>query len=86
MKWYIQLLGGSPGDLSLSVLVHFDKRRYLFNCGESLQRYLTEAKARPSKLRNVFLSRLDWDTFGGFPGTSLEQSWCTILNAFQAYV
>ena len=71
MKIYLQVLGTGTKDLGPSLLVFFDDQRYLFECGEGVQRFCTEEKIRLIKLRSVFLSRTDWDCFGGIPGLIL---------------
>ncbi|KAJ3097108.1 Zinc phosphodiesterase ELAC protein 2 [Phlyctochytrium bullatum] len=71
MKWFIQILGAATHDSRPSVMVHFDSQRYLFNCGEGIQRLCNDQKVRLSKLRSLFLTRLSWDCMGGLPGLVL---------------
>lgn len=40
------------GTASASVLLFFDKERYLFNAGEGLQRLMREYKQRMAKVRS----------------------------------
>jgi ribonuclease Z len=68
MKSYIQILGTFTSDTTPSIVVHYDSQRYLFNCGEGTQRLLTEHKIRMGKLKNVFLTHMDWRYSGGIPG------------------
>ncbi|KAF0380098.1 beta-lactamase-like protein [Gigaspora margarita] len=71
MKSYIQLIGSGTFDVPPSIIVHFDSQRYLFNCGEGTQRFCLQNKLKVSKLKNVFLTRVNWDCFGGLPGMLL---------------
>lgn len=45
MKIYAQVLGTATGDSTPTILIFFDQKRYLFNCGEGTQRFCTEHKA-----------------------------------------
>ncbi|OMO66621.1 zinc phosphodiesterase ELAC protein 2-like protein [Corchorus olitorius] len=58
-------------DTSPSVLLFFDKQRFIFNAGEGLQRFCTEHKIKLSKIDHVFLSRVCSETAGGLPGLLL---------------
>ncbi|GAB2293508.1 tRNAse Z trz4, mitochondrial [Dionaea muscipula] len=70
---YVQVLGTGMDtqDTSPSVLLFFDKQRYLFNAGEGLQRFFTEHKIKLSKIDHIFLSRVCSETAGGLPGLLL---------------
>jgi ribonuclease Z len=46
MKIYAQVLGTATGDSTPTLLIFFDQKRFLFNCGEGTQRFCTEHKAR----------------------------------------
>ncbi|KAF2323449.1 hypothetical protein GH714_035500 [Hevea brasiliensis] len=58
-------------DTSPSVLLFFDKQRFIFNAGEGLQRFCTEHKIKLSKIDHIFLSRVCSETAGGIPGLLL---------------
>ncbi|XP_019055810.1 PREDICTED: zinc phosphodiesterase ELAC protein 2-like isoform X2 [Nelumbo nucifera] len=58
-------------DTSPSVLLFFDKQRFIFNAGEGLQRFCTEHKIKLSKIDHMFLSRVCSETAGGLPGLLL---------------
>lgn len=49
---YVQILGTGMDtqDTSPSVLLFFDKQRFIFNAGEGLQRFCTEHKIKLSKV------------------------------------
>ncbi|XP_010500810.1 PREDICTED: zinc phosphodiesterase ELAC protein 2-like [Camelina sativa] len=70
---YAQILGTGMDtqDTSSSVLLFFDKQRFIFNAGEGLQRFCTEHKIKLSKIDHVFLSRVCSETAGGLPGLLL---------------
>ncbi|ONI15828.1 hypothetical protein PRUPE_3G063700 [Prunus persica] len=70
---YVQVLGTGMDtqDTSPSVLLFFDKQRFIFNAGEGLQRFCTEHKIKLSKIDHIFLSRVCSETAGGLPGLLL---------------
>lgn len=70
---YLQVLGTGMDtqDTSPSVLLFFDKQRFIFNAGEGLLRFCTEHKIKLSKIDHVFLSRVCSETAGGLPGLLL---------------
>ncbi|KAK9681702.1 hypothetical protein RND81_10G021400 [Saponaria officinalis] len=70
---YVQILGTGMDtqDSCPSVLLFFDKQRFIFNAGEGLQRYCTEHKIKLSKIDYIFLSRVCSETTGGLPGLLL---------------
>ncbi|KAF9999725.1 Zinc phosphodiesterase ELAC protein 2 [Entomortierella chlamydospora] len=74
MKAYIQILSTGTEDCSPSVAFHIDSQRYLVNCGEGTQRLCLESKFRLSKLKTMFFTRVNWETFGGAPGMLLTLS------------
>lgn len=63
--------GGGP-----SLLLFFDEHRYMFGCGEGTQRACFQHQVRLSRLRAVFLSRLEWTHSGGLPGMI-----CTVADS-----
>ena len=71
MPAHLQLLGTDTADSTPSVLLFFDRARYLFNAGEGTQRLCTEHGIRMTKIQNVFLTRLSPDAVGGLPGKLL---------------
>lgn len=73
---YLQILGTGMDtqDTSPSVLLFFDKQRFIFNAGEGLQRFCTEHKIKLSKIDHIFLSRVCSETAGGLPGLLLTMA------------
>uniref|UniRef100_A0A8C0M566 Zinc phosphodiesterase ELAC protein 2 n=1 Tax=Canis lupus familiaris TaxID=9615 RepID=A0A8C0M566_CANLF len=45
--------------------------RYLFNCGEGVQRLMQEHKLKVARLDNIFLTRMHWCNVGGLCGMIL---------------
>lgn len=70
---HVQILGTGYDTLESvpSVLMHFDRARYLFGCGESLQRFCLEYGIKLNKIKPIFLTRVDSHSGGGMPGTML---------------
>ncbi|CAO2194337.1 unnamed protein product [Urochloa humidicola] len=70
---YVQVLGTGMDtqDTSPSILLFFDKQRFIFNAGEGLQRFCTEHKIKLSKIDHIFLTRVCSETAGGLPGLVL---------------
>lgn len=74
MKSNLQILGAGSRECASHSLYYFlEQNRILFNVSEGLQRLATQfrLKISPSKLNAVFLTRLDWECFGGLPGLIL---------------
>lgn len=70
---YVQILGTGMDtqDTAPSILLFFDKQRFIFNAGEGLQRFCTEHKIKLSKIDHIFLTRVCSETAGGLPGLVL---------------
>lgn len=74
MKPYVQVLGAGSRECASQSLYYFlEQNRMLFNVSEGLQRLATQhrLKIAPNKMSAVFLTRLDWECFGGLPGLIL---------------
>ncbi|KAG4306109.1 hypothetical protein PORY_000097 [Pneumocystis oryctolagi] len=72
MRPYVQVVQVPSADTNSqpSILLHYDKKRYLFGAGEAIQRTCVSRKIKIRKIRDVFLtfgSRGVWEGFGGFP-------------------
>ncbi|KQK03434.2 hypothetical protein BRADI_2g07852v3 [Brachypodium distachyon] len=70
---YVQILGTGMDtqDTAPSILLFFDKQRFIFNAGEGLQRFCTEHKIKLSKTDHIFFTRVCSETAGGLPGLVL---------------
>jgi len=77
MKAFIQFVNlpslESPGT---TVLLHFDKKRYLFgHVAEATQRIAVCRKVRLSRVSDIFLTgTIDWRRVGGLPGLMLTMA------------
>jgi hypothetical protein len=69
MKIFAQVLGTDTGDTCPTLLLFFDNKRYLFNCGEGTQRFATEHKVKLTKIDTLFFTRVAWEHLGGLPGS-----------------
>ena len=68
MLVHLQILGTGASEVSPSIFLFTEANRYLFNCPEGLQTVCCEHSVKFTKLRNVFLTRLNWENVGGLPG------------------
>ncbi|XP_060176784.1 tRNAse Z TRZ4, mitochondrial-like isoform X2 [Lycium barbarum] len=70
---YVQILGTGMDthETSPSVLLFFNKERFIFNAGEGLQRFCTEHKIKLSQVDHICLTRVCSETAGGLPGLLL---------------
>lgn len=57
-----------------SVMLFFEKRRYLFNCSEGFQRYIMEHRIPADKLNSILMTRPTTDATGGLAGFLLTMS------------
>jgi ribonuclease BN (tRNA processing enzyme) len=68
---YLKVLGTSTGDSTPSVIASFSDRKYLFDCGEGLQRFCIEHRVKLKKIGKIFLTSNNVESFGGIPGMML---------------
>lgn len=68
MKSHVQFLGQSSPEGPPTLIIHYDKHRYMFNCREGTQRLCVEERVRLSKLNSIFFTRVQWDCMGGMFG------------------
>jgi len=70
---HVQILGvgTDTGCTVPSVLLFFDRKRYLFNVGEGFQRFCVEHKIKLTKVTSVLSTRATTHTLGGLPGMLL---------------
>ena len=71
MTTYVQVLAVDTASSSPAIAFFTDNARFLFDCGEGLQRLCVEHRMRISKLDSVFLTRLCPETIGGLAGLCL---------------
>ncbi|PVU88652.1 hypothetical protein BB559_005475 [Furculomyces boomerangus] len=75
MKWFVQILNTQTSNGTVpGLMVHFEKSRYLINCGEGTQRLSSENSVKIGKINTIFVSGNGWDHTGGLPGMLLTMS------------
>lgn len=62
---YLQVLGSGAADQPASVVLITNDRRYLFNCGESIERFCNNSGISLKKINHVFLTQSKWNCIGG---------------------
>eukprot|EP00795_Rhopilema_esculentum_P009410 gene9410-17122_t len=70
-KVFLQMLSCGIEDTAPSLFLFTDSKRYLFNCGEGIQRLFTEHKFKVGKLGTLFVTQNKWSHLGGFLGLSM---------------
>uniref|UniRef100_A0A8D1L3D8 Zinc phosphodiesterase ELAC protein 2 n=1 Tax=Sus scrofa TaxID=9823 RepID=A0A8D1L3D8_PIG len=68
---YVQVVAAGGRDAGAALYVFSEYNRYLFNCGEGVQRLMQEHKLKVSRLDNIFLTRMHWANVGGLCGMIL---------------
>ena len=70
-----QVLGvGSDTGCSVpSVLLFFDRQRFLFNAGEGFQRFCVEHRIKLAKVSGVLATRTTTEATGGLPGVGCDE-------------
>lgn len=81
-KAYLQVIGSGSDLGCTSILLVTDCNRYLFNCGEGVQRLATEYKFKMAKISSIFITSANWKNIGGLGGTLLSMQ---SQNEFQEY-
>ncbi|XP_051036339.1 zinc phosphodiesterase ELAC protein 2 isoform X1 [Phodopus roborovskii] len=68
---YLQVVAAGGRDAGAALYVFSEFNRYLFNCGEGVQRLMQEHKLKVARLDNIFLTRMHWSNVGGLCGMIL---------------
>ncbi|XP_053150173.1 zinc phosphodiesterase ELAC protein 2 isoform X2 [Hemicordylus capensis] len=68
---FVQVVAAGTRDAGAAVYVFSEFNRYLFNCGEGVQRLMQEHKLKVARLDNIFLTRMHWANVGGLSGMIL---------------
>lgn len=68
---HLQVVAAGGRDSGAAVYVFSEYNRYLFNCGEGVQRLMQEHKLKVARLDNIFLTRMHWYNVGGLCGMIL---------------
>jgi len=69
MSFYLQVLSSEGIDSSACIVVFTESHRFMFNCGEGIQRLCVEHKVRLSKIRAVMFSEFSPQNVFGLPGS-----------------
>uniref|UniRef100_A0A2K6PPB5 Zinc phosphodiesterase ELAC protein 2 n=1 Tax=Rhinopithecus roxellana TaxID=61622 RepID=A0A2K6PPB5_RHIRO len=65
---YLQVVAVGSRDAGAALYVFSEFNRYLFNCGEGVQRVMQEHKLKVARLDNILLTRMHWSNVGGLSG------------------
>lgn len=70
-----QVVGNGKQGCAKSLYLNTSVSRYLFNCGETTQKTVTEfvGGSSISKVTNIFVTKNTWENIGGLPGTKKSQ-------------
>uniref|UniRef100_A0A8C8RQ88 Zinc phosphodiesterase ELAC protein 2 n=1 Tax=Pelusios castaneus TaxID=367368 RepID=A0A8C8RQ88_9SAUR len=68
---YVQVVAAGSRDAGAALYVFSEFNRYLFNCGEGVQRLMQEHKLKVACLDNIFVTRMNWNNVGGLSGMIL---------------
>ncbi|XP_060096729.1 zinc phosphodiesterase ELAC protein 2 [Heteronotia binoei] len=68
---FLQVVAAGTRDAGAALYVFSEFNRYLFNCGEGVQRLMQEHKLKVARLDNIFLTRMNWANVGGLSGMIL---------------
>ncbi|XP_061472516.1 zinc phosphodiesterase ELAC protein 2 isoform X2 [Rhineura floridana] len=68
---FVQVAAAGTRDAGAAVYVFSEYNRYLFNCGEGMQRLMQEHKLKVARLDNIFITRMNWANVGGLSGMIL---------------
>lgn len=73
---FVQVLGvGTDTGVTVpSVLLFFDRHRYLFNVGEGFQRFCVDHRVKLAKMESVLMTRVTTEASGGLPGMLITMS------------
>uniref|UniRef100_A0ACB8EJV4 Zinc phosphodiesterase ELAC protein 2 n=2 Tax=Sphaerodactylus townsendi TaxID=933632 RepID=A0ACB8EJV4_9SAUR len=68
---FVQVAAAGTRDAGAALYVFSEFNRYLFNCGEGVQRLMQEHKLKVARLDNIFITRMNWANVGGLSGMIL---------------
>ena len=69
---HLQVIGTGNCEVSPSFCLFTDSRRYIFNCGENLNRMTQEHRMKILKESKLFVTRVSWRNLGGLPGFAMS--------------
>jgi ribonuclease BN (tRNA processing enzyme) len=65
LEVHLQVVGAGTAGIAPSVMLVAGRHRFLFNCGEQSQRFITEHKLRTQNVDALFFTQVDWHHLGG---------------------
>ncbi|XP_032831916.2 zinc phosphodiesterase ELAC protein 2 [Petromyzon marinus] len=68
---FLQVVNSGQRGSGPALFLFSDFNRYLFNCGEGVQRVMMEHKLKMSRLDKIFFTRMSWNNVGGLSGMIL---------------
>lgn len=71
MRSFVEVLGPGTADAAAGLHLFFDDARYIFECGDGVQRYCNERAVRLGRLRAICLTSLQAPSLGGLVGMVL---------------
>eukprot|EP00871_Galdieria_phlegrea_P001110 jgi/Galph1/19/GphlegSOOS_G4862.1 len=71
VQFHLQVLGSGHENIGPSILLFFDDKRYLFNCGEGIQRLCSEYSVNLFRVDSIFFTNLSASYAGGLFGLLL---------------
>lgn len=73
---HLQVIGTGHCEVSPSLCLFTDSRRYIFNCPENFQRFTREYRMKILKDPTLFVTRVCWRNLGGLPGFAMSYRDC----------
>ncbi|ESP03890.1 hypothetical protein LOTGIDRAFT_230203 [Lottia gigantea] len=64
----VHIVGKGSKGFSRAVVINTTSTRYLFNCGEGIQRFFMVDKLKIAKIEHLFLTSNSWSNIGGLIG------------------
>lgn len=65
------MVGNGGLGMPTGVFIHCDNQKYLFNCGEGLQRLSNEYHIKLLRISQIFITSVRWRNLSGLPGMGL---------------
>ena len=62
----IIIIGNGESELSASIVIQMEQKRYLFNVPEGIHRQFVEDKLRIGTIDKIFMTSNDWTCWGGY--------------------
>ncbi|KAI6175848.1 Ribonuclease Z [Aphelenchoides bicaudatus] len=69
----LEVLSNGTTHIRPSVFIRTPFSAYLFNCPEGTSRFIASLRIRPQSIQDFFITRSNWDSFGGLFGVLLAK-------------